>query len=101
MTKKLIDPKASPWQLYHAHTSSGITADDSRTQAYRSKAKPTIAQPRQIPATRIQQHYMGAELAPYTGRPGAMRAYALPSLVAGQLVARKLPICAPTAKQGQ
>lgn len=98
MSKKLSTPKASPWQLYHAHTSSGITADDSRTQAYRSKAKPTIAQPRRLPDTRTQQHYTGTELAPYTGRPGAMRAYALPSLVAGVATPRKAPMCAPTAK---
>lgn len=42
--------------------------------------------------------YQGTELKPYTGRPGAMRAYDFPSLVAGVAVPRKAPICAPTAK---
>ncbi len=36
--------------------------------------------------------YTGAELQPYTGRPGAMDAYALPSLSNGQRVPRRAPI---------
>jgi hypothetical protein len=36
--------------------------------------------------------YNGAELRPFSGRPGAMRAYELPSLVDGQRVERRAPI---------
>lgn len=36
--------------------------------------------------------YTGAELRPYTGRPGAMDAYRPPSLIDGQRVERRAPI---------
>lgn len=36
-------------------------------------------------------HYSGAELRPYTGRPGALDAYRLPSLIDGQRVDRRPP----------
>ena len=36
-------------------------------------------------------HYTGAELRPYTGRPGALDAYKLPSLIDGQRVDRRPP----------
>lgn len=36
-------------------------------------------------------HYRAPELQPYTGRPGAMRAFELPSLVNGQSVPRVAP----------
>ena len=37
-------------------------------------------------------NYLGPELRPYEGRPGAMDAYDLPSLVNGVRVPRKTPI---------
>ena len=42
--------------------------------------------------------YNGAEPRPFAGRPGAMDAYTLPSVVAGVRILRALPICAPTNK---
>ena len=43
--------------------------------------------------------YNSAELRPFDGRPNAMDAYALPSLVAGVSTPRAMPICTPTTKQ--
>lgn len=43
--------------------------------------------------------YTGAELRPFDSRPGAMDAYALPSVVAGVRTPRTLPICAPTTNR--
>lgn len=37
----------------------------------------------------VRDVYDGSELRPYEGRPGAMRAFALPSLIGGRRVARK------------
>ena len=37
-------------------------------------------------------HYLAPELRPYDGRPGAMDAFDLPSLVDGRRVPRKTPI---------
>lgn len=51
-------------------------------------ANPTAA-PRITNATPGRTLYDGAELRPYEGRPGAMRAFALPSLIGGRRVARK------------
>lgn len=47
------------------------------------------AAPRITNATPGRTLYDGAELRPYEGRPGAMRAFALPSLIGGRRVARK------------
>ena len=44
-------------------------------------------------------HYFGAELRPFDGRPNAMDAYALPSVVDGVRIPRALPICAPTTNR--
>ena len=43
--------------------------------------------------------YNGAELRPFDGRPNAMDAYALPSMVAGVRIPRAAPICAPTTNR--
>jgi hypothetical protein len=56
--------------------------------------------PLPAPALRVQSRpastdgdsYAGAELRPFSGRPGAMRAFELPSLVDGQRVERRAPI---------
>lgn len=40
--------------------------------------------------------YTGQELRPFDSRPGAMDAFALPSVIAGVRTPRALPICAPT-----
>lgn len=45
---------------------------------------------------RTSSSYDGRELQPYQGRPGAMDAFALPSIVNGVRTPRTLPICAPT-----
>lgn len=49
------------------------------------------AQPR-IPASISPGDYAGAELRPFDGRPGAMVAFSLPSLVDGQRVPRRAPV---------
>ena len=43
--------------------------------------------------------YNGAELCPFAGRPGAMDAFALPSVVGGARIPRARPICAPTTNR--
>jgi hypothetical protein len=60
----------------------------------------TIAQPRD--AFR-KDHYDGRELRPYTGRPGAMRAFDLPSIQNGRVTERRPPFimgCTPQLKGG-
>lgn len=53
---------------------------------------PTAAAPVLNSTVDHKKHpYNGAELLPYQGRPGAMDAYALPSLVSGQRVERAAP----------
>ncbi len=69
----------------YQHTSAAGTA------YARSNASSTTAPA--APRTRMGSGtYSGAELQPYTGRPGAMDAYALPSLSNGQRVERRAPI---------
>ena len=43
--------------------------------------------------------YGGQELQPYQGRPGAMDAYALPSVFNGVRTPRALPLCTPTTNR--
>lgn len=43
--------------------------------------------------------YNGAELRPFSSRPGAMDAYALPSVINGVRTPRALPICVPTTNR--
>lgn len=48
--------------------------------------------PQQRPVSRhANGHYDGRELQPFTGRPGAMDAFSLPSLQAGERVPRRAP----------
>ena len=62
----------------------------SRAGAWAAATTGTAPTP---PRTRMGSGtYSGAELQPYTGRPGAMDAYALPSLSNGQRVERRAPI---------
>lgn len=81
MTKKLTPPKLSRWQKNYADKSQGVVTT------------PTVAEPRRLLDIRTRQLYQGTELAVYTGRTGAMDAYALPSLVAGTTTPRKTPAC--------
>jgi hypothetical protein len=48
--------------------------------------KTTLAGSRQFVNASSRETYTGAELRPYTGRPGAMDAYSLPSLQSGRRV---------------
>ena len=41
--------------------------------------------PERIANSSVREAYQGHELRPYTGRPGAMDAHRLPSLINGQL----------------
>lgn len=62
----------------------------SRVGAWAAATSGTAPTP---PRTRMGSGtYSGAELQPYTGRPGAMDAYALPSLSNGQRVERRAPM---------
>lgn len=62
----------------------------SRASAWAAATTGTAPTP---PRTRIGEGtYTGAELQPYAGRPGAMDAYALPSLSNGQRVPRRAPV---------
>lgn len=55
---------------------------------------------RTMPAEQAARtHYNNAELRPFDGRPGAMDAYALPSVVAGIRIPRTAPMCAPTTNR--
>jgi hypothetical protein len=86
MTQKPKDPKPKAWQQHQNSL--------QKTEAIEL----TIAAPRQSYGSSTREYYAGQELAPYTGRPGAMRAYALPSLVAGTSTPRKAPACVPCVK---
>ena len=48
---------------------------------------------------RKASNYNGAELRPYEGRPGAMDAYQLPSVINGVRIPRALPLCTPTTNR--
>jgi ribosomal protein S11 len=71
----------------------------------KQNSTPTAAQQAAQQAASWQQEcaerglYSGRELQPYQGRPGAMQAYALPSLNNGASVPRTAPICEPTTKK--
>lgn len=47
--------------------------------------------PRRVALMREERYYDGAELRPFTGRPGAMHAFDLPSVQNGQRVERARP----------
>ena len=89
MTKKLTPPKPSSWRTPQTHESAGVM------QPYTAHH---IAQPRQHTSHATRAIYTGSELRPYTARAGAMDAYALPSLIAGQPTPRKAPACIITRK---
>lgn len=69
-----------------------------------SKTAITRSPPKVTPTWLAEHHrkaatYNGAELRPFNGRPGAMDAYALPSVVAGVRLPRAAPICTPTTNR--
>jgi len=54
---------------------------------------PVPAAPKQASKYQVPEgHYDGAELRPFSGRPDAMAAFALPSLVDGRRVERRAPL---------
>ena len=63
---------------------NGLTATQRKRLALEKSPPrqrlPTEAQPRIHVNASQRESYTGAELRPYTGRPGAMDAYKLPSL---------------------
>lgn len=73
------------------------TPDNAHTLEQKSRAwlaarpRRTITAPRHISNASTRGSYDGAELRPYQGRPGAMDAFALPSLMAGVRVWRRRP----------
>lgn len=61
-------------------------------KTYRAGGRPAEeAQPLPIRPSTARGDYEGRELMPYTGRPGAMRAFELHSLENGQRVPRRRP----------
>lgn len=58
-------------------------------RSYAGGTKPTTAAPRDITQWATGSTYTAPELRPYTGRPGAMDAHRLPSLIGGKLVPPK------------
>jgi hypothetical protein len=89
MTKPKAKPQPSSWRTLHTYESAGVM------QPYTAHH---IAQPRQHTHHATTALYTGPKQRPYTARAGAMDAYALPSLVAGQPTPRKAPACTLTRK---
>jgi hypothetical protein len=76
-----------------ANVGTAHDAQYQHTSAAGAWAAATTGSAPTPPRTRMGSGtYTGAELQPYTGRPGAMDAYALPSLSDGQRVPRRAPI---------
>lgn len=66
-----------------------LAAAGDDTAAEPDDAPPPVAAPR---TTAPSGQYLGPELRPYSGRPGAMDAFAVPSLQGGQRTPRRAPI---------
>lgn len=58
-------------------------------RSYAGGTRPTTAAPRDTTQWATTGNYTAPELRPYTGRPGAMDAHNLPSLIGGKLVPPK------------
>lgn len=77
-------------KMGHAHN----TNPGHRAQAryLRGTLPPPTRAQAAVSVSRVTaDHYDGRELRPYEGRPGAMDAFALPSLQGGELVPRRAP----------
>ena len=79
------DEKAVERQLSNLRVSGKVKQFNGQ---YRLNYEGKKAISRRIP---MQGFYSGAELKPYSGRPGAMDAFALPSLSAGKRIDRVQP----------
>ena len=62
-------------------TPKGRNALMSANSERAKPAKAKVAAPRTIVNSMVRKSYQGAELQPFTGRPGAMDAFSLPSVV--------------------
>lgn len=88
--------------IYNKAARMGLSRSESGIEAKRKPEQDfTIGKPRITPSggfssadipirnsTVRGKFYDGAELLPFEGRPGAMRAYSLPSMMQGRLVER-------------
>ena len=89
--------------IYNKAARMGLRRSESGVEVYTRKPEQdfTIGKPRITPSggfantdipirnsTVRGKFYDGAELRPFEGRPGAMQAYSLPSMVQGKLVER-------------
>lgn len=68
-----------------------------RLQGYSEPYVGQVAAPR---TSVVEGDYDGAELRPFTARPGAMDAFAKPSLQGGQVVERRPPVLMGSKEQG-
>lgn len=89
--------------IYNKAARMGLRRSESAVEVKRKPEQDfTIGKPRITPSggfakadipirnsTVRGKFYDGAELRPFEGRPGAMRAYSLPSMMQGRLVERK------------
>ena len=116
--KVLIAARGTPLPIRIIASRCGIQAEDARMHVANCVAKgaahnvapgaqnglyvwgpqpaparpPEAATPRRLVTVDHDPHYHGAELRPFTGRPGAMDAFGFPSLVNGVAVPRVRPV---------
>lgn len=78
--------------LHHAHRVPPTGEATEWCFGWGGRPTPSVASERPPLEPRATHRYDGADLKPYTGRPGAMDAFALPSIHNGQRVERRAPI---------
>ena len=72
-------------------TRTAYSLSDTGLRALRMVTSVTLGAVAAPRTTHSRESYSGAELQPFTGRPGAMDAFAKPSREGGQLVPRRRP----------
>lgn len=81
--------------LIHSEHNTGKSPEYSVTSRGRRVLSNAALQANPVQPRTLDWHrgsYDGAELRPYTGRPGSMDAYSKPSVESGQRVERKRPV---------
>ena len=70
------------------HDGQNFTIGQPRVVVVQKRHVPMVVREAPVRNSNAKGTYAGAELQPFSGRPGAMDAYALPSLVGGRRVPR-------------
>lgn len=83
------DPERARQQAANHSTWELTTHGRQVLRGYDADNHPTVARPRDTSTWATNRTYTGQELRPFTGRPGAMDAHRLPSLISGKLVPPK------------